>query len=482
MSESAHTRKLAAILAADVAGYSRLMAQDDAGTVRTLEESRAVFRERIEARGGHVIDMAGDSVLAEFPSALEAVHCALEVQKALSDKNAAVLPERRMSFRIGVNVGDILQQPNGTIYGDGVNIAARLESIAESGGITISGTVYDQVKSRIEANFEFTGEQAVKNIPEPVRAYRVVQGVSVPRPATKHMGRRMVAGMSVVIILLVVAALFVWWKERPQSRSGASKGEPVVAVLAFANMSDDPKQEYFSDGLTANIIDSLAQVRELRVIARNSSFRYKRQAADVRRVGEELGAKYLVEGSVRRSADTVRVTAQLIETGSGSHLWSKTYDRELTAKNVFAIEDEIATGIVNTMAGTFGVLRQEGLAAAKRKPPNELSSYECVLLGMEYDREMSLQTYRPTRDCLEKAAKVDPDYPAVWTYLSLIYRSEYVFDYDPRPGAMDRALEAAQRAVKLAPDDASSHSALARAHFFRGVSGRAEIDVLGRQF
>jgi tetratricopeptide (TPR) repeat protein len=204
------------------------------------------------------------------------------------------------------------------------------------------------------------------------------------------------------------------------------------------------------------------------VIARNSSFRYKGQAVDVRKIGEDLGAKYLLEGSVRRSADTVRVTAQLVETGNGSQLWSKTYDRALTAQNVFTIQDEIAGAITSTLAAFHGALRQEDLSLAKRKAPRELNSYDCVLLGMEYDRIMSLETFRPTRDCLERATTVDPDYAALWSYLSLVYRSEYVFDYDPRPGSLDRALDAAQRAVRLAPDDASSHSALARAHFFRG--------------
>ncbi len=209
MSDSAHTRKLAAILAADVTGYSRLMAQDDAGTVRMLEESRTVFHKRIDAHGGRVINMAGDSVLAEFPSALEAERCAMEVQTTLSDKNATVPTEKRMLFRIGVNVGDILQQPNGTIYGDGVNIAARLENLADPGGITISGTGYDQVKSRIEANFDFIVEQAVKNIPEPVRAYRVGMGGVVWKPVSARRPRRILAGISVIVILLAAAALSV---------------------------------------------------------------------------------------------------------------------------------------------------------------------------------------------------------------------------------------------------------------------------------
>ncbi len=483
MSDSAHTRKLAAILVADVAGYSRLMGDDEKATVHSLTEYRQVFTEHIHRHRGLLVDTAGDSVLATFESPVEAVECAIEIQKQLARRNRNLAEHRRMDFRIGINLGDVIARGDGTVYGDGVNIAARLESLAKPGGITISGTVFDHVENKLAVSFEFTGEQSVKNIAKPVRAYRVGNGNKATVPVAPAISSRaekprrtvwkVLAGFALVLAVTVGG-----WQTTRVRQSASPKGDPVVAVLAFANMSGDPKQEYFSDGLTENIIDTLAQVHDLRVIARNSTFRYKGQAVDVRKVGKELGAKYLVEGSVRRSAATVRVTAQLIDTGSGLHLWSKTYDRELTAQNVFAIEDDIATGIVNAMAGTFGVLRQVGLEVAKRKPPSELSSYECVLLGMEHERALSLQTFRPARDCLEKAVKVDADYAAGWAYLSWIYRSEYIYGYDSRPGSLERAIEAARRAVKLAPDHAYNHSSLALAHFSRGelAEFKAEAD------
>jgi len=424
MSEPKITERLEAILAADAAGYSRLMEDDEKATVATLNDYRTVFRQRIEAHHGRVVDTAGDSVLAVLTTALGAVQAAVEIQKELGVRNGQLPERRRMAFRIGVNLGDIIEQEDGSVYGDGVNIAARLERIGEPGGVCISGTVYDQIEGKLPLSFTFAGEQRVKNIAKPVRAYRVaVDGRALARGADRRSAgksRRRALIAAAGLILIGAVALGAWQLSRVSTHV-AGKGVPVVAVLAFANMSGDPQQEYFSDGLTENIIDTLAQVRDLRVIARTSAFRYKGQAVDVRRVGEELGAQYLVEGSVRRSAQTLRVTAQLIDTGTGLHVWSKTYDRELTAKNVFAIQDQIAVGIVNTLAGTYGVLRQQGLAAAKRKPPSALSSYECVLLGMEHRRTFSLQTSRRARDCLEKAIMVDPDYAALWGYLALVY-------------------------------------------------------------
>jgi adenylate cyclase len=482
MNEPSQSRKLAAILAADVSGYSRLMGDDEKATVQTLTEYRQVFKEHIACHQGRLVDTAGDSVLASFESPVEAVECAVEIQRELTRRNRNLAAHRQMNFRIGINLGDVIAREDGTVYGDGVNIAARLESLAEPGGITVSGTVFDHVESKLPVSFEFAGEQSVKNIAKPVRAYHVgacTSGIASVAPATSpktwNPGRR--AWMIVAGLAIVVSVAVGGWQTTRVRQGASPKGDPVIAVLAFANMSGDPKQEYFSDGLTENIIDSLAQVRQLKVIARNSSFRYKGQTVDARKVGEELGAQYLIEGSVRRSQDTLRVTAQLIDTGSGSHLWSKTYDRQLTAKNVFGIQDEIASGIVNTLAGESGVLRQVGLAVAKRKPPSELSSYECALLGMEYTHNLGRENHQRLRDCLERSVKVDPDYAALWRYLALVYEQEYTFGYDPRPGSLDRALEAAQRAVKLAPDETVNRVILAREHFFRGELAEFKVET-----
>jgi adenylate cyclase len=475
------SRKLEAILVADVAGYSRLMQQDDEATVAMLEAYRTVFREQIEAHRGRVVDMAGDSVLAVFESATGAVLAAFEIQAVLAQRNQALSEERRMRFRIGVNLGEVIERPDGTVYGDGVNVAARLESIAEPGGVMVSGTVFDQVKNRVQLNFHFIGEHKVKNIAEMVPAYRVT---SNGKPAKSSDARRVqikdlrrFIGLASSIVVLAVVAVVTWhWTQGP-SRVG-SRRDQVIAVLPFTNMSGDPRQDYFSDGLTEDIINSLAQVHDLKVIARNSTFRYKGQAVEVRAVGKELGAKYVLEGSVRRASDTLRVTAQLIETDTGSHLWSKTYDRALTAKNVFGIQDDMAAAIATTLGGAFGVLHQVRFTAAQRTPPIELSSYDFVLLSVQLQRTLSLTAHRTARDCLESAVKADPEYAEAWGALANVYLNEYRYGYDPRPASLDRSLTAAERAVRLDPEAPYLHANLALVHFFRGERDafRAEID------
>jgi adenylate cyclase len=896
--EGAAKRKLAALLSADVVGYSRLMADDDRATLDTLKRYRAVFQRLIEKHDGRVVNAPGDALLAAFASALEALHAALEIQKGLAARNDELPEPRRMHFRIGLSVGDVLIEPDGTIYGDGVNIAARMEALAGPGGVCLSGTVYDHVKGKLAAGFDDLGPQQVKNFADPVRAYRVVPaepGAVAEEKPEATAPRWRARAIAAVAILVVAAVVVVWgvaqradetepeeavagpetevaavermahplpkepsivvlpldnlsadpeldrladgltenitaalsqvrdlfviarnsaftykgkavkvqqvaeelgvryvlegslqasserirvtaqlidalsgdhvwsgrydraltdifevqdditlnlvtalqieltegpqaaswlqagshnldawrnfwrgrelywtlakednararqlfekaleldpdfplawawlglthyldaargystsaedslrqaediarkvltfdnsgpygymllgfvllrkrqydeaigmlekavalspstadvtaslseallmagrpiealarikeamrlnpyyppyyldvsadalrlteqyeesaaaaeqalerspdteveqliyliydyaklgreaearaaveellrrepefsveiWKPKfwqrqpyrdpavidelfdvlhqagvPERPSSVERERPSIAVLPFDNLSEDTSQDYFVDGLTEEIIGTLARFPDLAVIARNSTFRYKGQAVDVRAVGEELGVKYLVEGSVRRAADTIRVTAQLIETETGSHLWSETYDHALTAENVFAIQDDIAAAIATTLADTYGVLRQEGLAAARRKPPSQLSSYECVLLAMEHLRTLSAETNKAARSCLERAVESDPDYAAAWFNLARIYIDAERMDYDPPPDALDRALDAAQRAVQLAPGDADAHWRLAHAHFFRG--------------
>ncbi|MFP6757281.1 MAG: adenylate/guanylate cyclase domain-containing protein [Alphaproteobacteria bacterium] len=291
-------RRLSAILAADVAGYSRLMALDDTATVAALNESRAIFRDHIARHDGRVVDTAGDSVLASFGSIIEAVKCALVVQDALAEINRDVAEDRRMRFRIGVNIGDVIEQEDGTIYGDGVDIAARLEGLAQPGGVTVSGTAYDAANGRVDATFSFLGERAVKNILQPVRVYQV--GNAAEDDSATGAARA------------TVTEIFA---------------QPAIAVLPFDNMSGDSEQEYFVDGLTEDIITALAAWRSFPVIARNSTFAYKGQSPDIRQVGEELGARYILEGGVRKSGNRLRITAQLIDATTGHHLWAECYDR-----------------------------------------------------------------------------------------------------------------------------------------------------------
>ncbi len=484
------TRRLAAILSADVAGYSRLMGDDEAATVAALDESRAIFRERIAAHKGRVVDTAGDSVLSVFDSVVEAVQCAVAVQEDLARRNQALPEDRRMRFRIGVNLGDIIAKDDGTIYGDGVNIAARLESLAEPGGVTLSEDAYRQVRNKTDVGFEDIGEHTAKNIAEPVRAYRVVaEADGATTPSTRKKGK---AGLmaAAAVVLMAVAGVATWYfaprpeappapvESAPVERMGPPLSEkPSIAVLPFDNMSGDPEQDYFADGLTEEIIGALARLPDLAVIARNSTFRYKDQSIDVRAVGRQLGVRYLIEGSVRRAADTVRVTAQLIETESGAHLWSETYDRALTPENLFAIQDDIAAAVATTLGDRYGIIRQAGLAVAKRKPPASLSAYECVLLAMEHLRTLSAGTNKAARVCLERAVETDPGYMAAWANLARIYVDAARMDYDPRPDALDRALDAARRAVALAPSDAEAHWSLAHVHFFRGELDAFKVEA-----
>jgi adenylate cyclase len=482
VAEPGQRRTLAAILSADVAGYSRLIQDDDAATVDTLTKYRTIFSDFVSRHDGHVVDSPGDNILAQFDSPVEAVQCAVEIQSKLGRRNLQLAEHRQMHFRIGINLGDILSRDDGTIYGDGVNIAARLEALAEPGGITVSGTLFDHVEDKLPISFEFDGEQSVKNIAKPVRVYRVGLNASAspefpipPANTTRNAQRKkwaVVGGLALVIVIGVVT-----WKTSRVDQGDLYMGDPVVAVLAFANVSRDPKQEYFSDGLAETVINSLAHVRELKVVARNSSFRYKGKAVDARKVGEELGADYIVEGSVRRSAGTVRVTAQLIESKRGVHLWSNSYERELTVENVFAIQDDIAAAIVGNIAGYYGVLNKSALEATKRKPPQDLNSYDCVLLHSAYLEALSLEAFRATRDCAEEAIKIEPDYAPLWVVLANIARAEFQYGYDPRPGSLDRSLEAGHRALRLDPGAAGLHSGLAITHFFRGELDEFKLET-----
>lgn len=421
-------RKLAALLSADAAGYSRLMADDEAETLRALNESRALFRKRIEAHGGRLVDTAGDSVLAEFPSAVEAVDCAAEVQRELAKRNRQLADHRRMHFRIGINLGDVIEQEDGTVYGDGVNVAARLQALAEPGGICISGTAFDQVEGKLPLRYKSIGEQSVKNIAKPVRAYRIQSDTRTSATASTL----------------------------------AMPTGPSVAVLPFTNMSSRREADYFSDGLTEDIITALSRFKQLFVIARNSTFKYKGKAVDVREVSKDLGAQYVLEGSVRRSGERIRVTAQLIDAGSGVHIWADTFDRKL--EDVFAVQDEITHHI----AGVLGVqLERALLESARRKPTETMEAYDLVLQATSYFRSNDREGHAMARDLLERAVSLDPRYSRAYRELSWVYLDEFRFGYNTRPNPLERALQVARKAVELAPDDAMAHWNLAKVHFFR---------------
>ena len=341
MAEARAKRKLSAILSADVKGYSRLMGENELATVQTLTSYKETMTKLIKHYRGRVLDSIGDNLMAEFASVVDAVQCAVEVQQLLSSKNEDLPENRRMNFRIGINLGDVIEEGE-RIYGDGVNVAARIEGLAEGGGICISGTAFDQVESKLGLEFGYLGEQAVKNIRKPVRVYRV----------------EMEGGVSDV----------------GTSQELPLKDKPSIAVLPFVNMSDDPEQEYFSDGITEDIITDLSKVSGLFVIARNSSFSYKGKQMKVQDVARDLGVRYVLEGSVRRAGNRLRITAQLIDAKTGDHLWAERYDREL--KDIFTVQDEVARNVVSELAVTLKANESERLY---RKHTENIEAYELYL-------------------------------------------------------------------------------------------------------
>jgi len=478
MSELQQNRRLAAILAADVVGYSRLMGQDESETVRVLTEYREVFKDHISRHRGTVVDTAGDSVLATFDSPVEAVQSAVEIQTELAQRNALLAEDRRMHFRIGINLGDVIAREDNTVYGDGVNIAARLESLAQPGGINVSSTVHDHVENKLPVAFEYTGEHTVKNIQKPVRAYRVlVEGApEIQKPKVRGL-RRWGAIAAVATIVLVAGGIAIWNGNRapePGDIGANTKASrdllalptgPSIAVLPFENMSGDPDQEYFSDGLTEDIITRLTRFPSFFVIARNSTYQYKGQAVDVRQVGRDLGAKYVVEGRVRKSGDSLRVTVQLVDSENGTHLWAETYDRDLTAANLFDIQDEITDRVTATIADARGIIVQAGTAASREKAAENLDAYECWLRLVSYYDFVTPDRHLEVRNCAERAVQSDPNYSRAWTTLAYTYTDESRFGFNTRPNALERALKAARRAVELDSDDALARRVLALVYF-----------------
>jgi len=418
--------RLAAILAADVAGYSRLMARDERATLAALDAGRGVFKVCIDANQGRVIDMAGDSVLAVFETASGAVNAALEIQKALAITAEALPEAQRMRFRIGIHLGDVIEKTDGTVYGDGVNIAARLEGLAEPGGITVSGMVHEAVRSRVAVHFADLGEQSVKNIAMPVRAFRVVrdatgEAASVPAPAALPL-----------------------------------PGKPSIAVLPFTNMSGDAEHEYFADGIVEDIITELSRYSELFVIARNSTFTYKGRAVKVQDVRRDLGVHYVVEGSVRRSGNRVRVTVQLVDAATGNHIWAERYDRDFV--DLFDLQDELTRAIVATLPGRLGAAEAERL---RRKPPSDMAAFDYLLAGKIHHHRATPQDNDEALRLLDKAIALDPQFAQAhaWKACTLGQAAERGFR-DPPEKFLMLAWEEINKAVALDENDVECHRLL----------------------
>ena len=436
-------RKLAAILSADVKGYSRLMGKDEEGTIRTLNAYKEVITGFIQKHQGRVVGTAGDSMLAEFASVVDAVECAVEIQKELKTRNAELPENRKMEFRIGVNLGDVIEDGE-QILGDGVNIAARLESLSDAGGICISGTAYDHVENKLSIGYAYLGEQTVKNIAKPVRVYRAI----IEPEAVARRGSEVASKERMALPL---------------------PDKPSIAVLPFVNMSKDPEQEYFSDGITEEIITALSKVPNLFVIARNSTFTYKGKPVKVKQVSEELGVRYVLEGSVQKSGDRVRITAQLIDALSGHHLWAERYDREL--RDIFALQDEITMKVITELQVELTAGEMAGVIA---KGTKNIDAFIMYLQAFELSNRLTKEGNAQAKKILEEAIKLDPEYPRLYMGLALAHFYDVWLGTTESPDqSLARSFELAQKAISLDDSDATVYGLLANVYAMRKQYDRA---------
>jgi len=436
-------QKLAAILAADAVGSSRLMGTDERATIAELDANRALFRLHAEAHGGRIVDMAGDSVLAVFASAAGAVRAAVAAQAAVEERGAGVPGDRRMRYRIGVNLGDIIEKADGSVYGDGVNVAARLQSLAEPGGILLSGKIHDEVQGRVDVALAPAGEHKVKNIARPLRTYRVVANGEAPPP------------------------------EPAAEAPPPLLDKPSIVVLPFDNMSGDKEQEYFADGITEDIITDISKISGLFVIARNSSFAYKGKTTNLVEVGRELGVKHVLEGSVRKAGNRVRITAQLIDAVSGGHLWGERYDRNLD--DIFAVQDEVTREIVKALRVKLSGDEKARLGA---HPTDNLEAYDLYVRGRELVWLVERETNLQARRLFEKAIALDDRFADAIALLGFTYMNDFVNRWtDQWPVALDTACELAERALDLDASRSYPHLVMSGVHLWRGDFDEALASV-----
>ncbi len=490
MADEGFKRKLAAILSADVEGYSRLMDDDEEDTVRTISAYREVMTGLIEGQNGRVADAKGDNLLAEFPSVVDAVRCGVMIQKELNARNNELSENRKMEFRIGINLGDVIEE-RGTIYGDGVNIAARLEGLAEGGGICISRTAFDQLKNKLDVGYEYLGEHSVKNIAEPVRVYKVLMesehaGKVIGKERPKPKQWRFAAVVSAVALLVVAGAFSVWhFYFQPPTIEAASiekmafplPDKPSIAVLPFDNMSKDPNQEFFSDGISEDIITALSKLDQLFVIARNSTFTYKGKPVKVKQVAEELGVRYVLEGSVRKTEDRVRVTAQLIDAISGHHLWAERYDRDL--KGIFALQDEITKKIVTALQ----VKLTDGEQARMwSKTTENLDFYLKRMEGHAACREGTVEGHIKEAQISQELIDMEPESPIGYAGLGHSYWYLATAGISPREN-LKKAFIMTQKALSIDESLASAHAILGtiysmmRKHEMAIAAGKRSIEL-----
>jgi adenylate cyclase len=477
-------RKLTAILSADVKGYSRLMGEDEEWTLRTLKAYKDAMGSIVQQHRGRVVDAPGDNVLAEFASVVDAVQCAVEIQQVLRAKNAVLPESRRMEFRIGINLGDVIEEGD-SIYGDGVNIAARLEGLADAGGICISGSAYEQIENKLPLKYEYLGEHEVKNIAKPVRVYRAQIELGEPSKVKVKVERKnlkFIAIAAVVVVIIAVAALwqFVWRPSHPISEKADLKkmafslpDKPSIAVLPFANMSEDPKKEFFSDGLTEEIITALSKTPRIFVIARNSTFTYKGKSISVKQVAEDLGIRYVLEGSVRWVGDKVRITAQLIDALTGNHLWAERYDRDL--KDIFALQDEITLKIITALQVKLTSWEQARMIG---KGTQNLNAYLKTLQAYEQFVRMNKQGSIMAKQLAKEAIDMDPKYALPYSVMAYGHMLDLWFRFSESPEeSMKLAVESAQKALALDDSDPLVHTCFSSLYIMQRQHDKAIVSA-----
>jgi adenylate cyclase len=441
MAVGSFKRKLVAILSADVKGYSRLMGEDEDATVSTLTAYREIMTTLIKKHQGRVVDSPGDNLLAEFTSVVNAVRCGVETQDELTIRNDVLPENRKMEFRIGVHLGDVIVEGE-RIYGDGVNIAARIEGLAEGSGISISGTVYDSIENKLDLDYKFQGEHTVKNIKKPIRVYRVRKKFAIT-----------VSG---------------------DDRQYKLPDRPSIAVLPFVNISGDPEQEYFSDGITEDLITDLSKASGLFVIARNSVFTFKGMAVRVKELGQKLGVRYVLEGSVRKVGNRVRITAQLVDASTEAHLWAERYDRDLI--DIFSLQDEVTQKIVAALKVKLTEDEQESIVY---KDTNNLEAYDYNLRGLESINRYTKESIAEARQMLEKAINIDPKYASAYSNLGKCHWADWANGWSQNPQLLEHAFELSQRAIALDDSLTSARVVLSDVYLWKKLHDRA-IAVIER--
>jgi len=509
-------RRLAAILVGDVVGYSRLMGEDERGTLRRIKAiRREVVDPNIGEYHGRVVKTTGDGILIEYPSAVEAVGCAVAIQRTMAERNAETPVDRRLEFRVGIHEGDIVVDDQ-DIFGDGVNVAARLEALSKPGGICISGRVYEDLTGRLDLPFEDCGEQQLKNIARPVRTFSLgpeaITGLSAaprleeepyPGGLFRWLGtappvwlQMKSARWAVVLVAaLSVTGVVVWQNTGRQDAPGQVSASlagvpstqprgPTLAVLPFDNLSGDPSREYFSDGISDELITVLSRFDQLRVLARNTTFAYKKKAIEMQELGRQLDAQYVIEGSFRRVPDQISVTAQLIDARTGTHVWAQTFERPTLSTSLLSIQNDIAYHIGAAIGDIrTGAVAKAELERARAKSATELSSYECVLQGYQASAaQTAAEPMRRARACLEATVKRDPNYAEAWAILTRILQIQYSWgtgldDNDRGINLVPRILEVGNRAVELAPENVAAHFALFFAYSVTCQTERMRVET-----